>query len=220
MVVIACETLKNELNLAMEQTGCEYPVIWIESGLHESPDKLRAHLQAVIDNLEPGTALLAFGFCGNSMVGLKTPRARLILPRAADCMPLFLGSVEKREQMGNKTYFFTGGYLEAERNIVVEYGHYIERYDPETAAWLLKEMLKHYERLAVIITGAYEVSPVIQKIKPVAELLELPLETVQGDMGFFCELLSGPWPEERYLTVEPGGSITLENSLNVGFSQV
>ena len=220
MVVIACETLKNELNLAMDQTGVSYPVIWIESGLHEFPDKLRARLQEVIDDLEPGTALLAFGFCGNSMVGVNTPHARLILPRVADCMPLFLGSVEKREQMGSKTYFFTGGYLESERNLAVEYEEYLGRYDPETAAWLMQEMMKHYERFAVIDTGAYEVEPVTRKISTVAELLELPVEIVPGDMGFFCELLRGPWPDERFLTVEPGGSITLEDSLNVGFSQV
>ena len=220
MVIIACKTLKNELNMAIGQTGVSYPIIWIESGLHESPDKLRAYLQAAIDDLEPGTALMAFGFCGNSMVGLHTPRARLILPRAADCMPLFLGSVEKREQMGAKTYFFTGGYLESERNLAVEYEQALERYDPETAAWLIQEMMKHYERFAVIDTGAFEVAPVVRKIRPLAELLELPVETVPGDMGFFCELLRGPWPDERFLTVEPGGSITLEDSLNVGFSQV
>jgi hypothetical protein len=48
----------------------------------------------------------------------------------------------------------------------------------------------------------------------------MPVETVPGDLGFFCELLRGPWPDERFLTVEPGGSITLEDSLNVGLSQV
>ena len=204
----------------MAQTGCSYPVKWLESGLHEKPDNLRAQLQAVIDDLESDTALMAFGFCGNSMVGLFTPRARLILPRVADCIPLFLGSVERREQMGGKTYFFTGGYLEGERNIAVEYEHALERYDTETAAWLMRELLKHYEKLAIIDTGAFDVESVKRKISPVAELLEMPVETVPGDLGLFSELLRGPWPDERFLTVEPGGSITLEDSLNVGLSQV
>jgi hypothetical protein len=220
MKVIACETLKDELLLAMSRTGCSYPVIWVESGLHETPDKLRDTLQEILDGFESGTALMAFGFCGNSVVGLHTPRARLIMPRAADCIPLFLGSVERREQMGNTTYFFTGGYLNGERNMAVEYEHTLERYDPETAAWLMQEMMKHYEKFAVIDTGAFAVEPVKRKINPVAELLELPVETVPGDLGFFCELLRGPWPEERFLTVEPGGSITLEDSLNIGLSQV
>ena len=220
MVIIACETLRKELELAMARTGCAYPVIWVESGLHEFPEKLRAHLQKIIDDLEHDTALLAFGFCGNSAVGLNTPRARLVMPRAADCIPLFLGSVERRERMGNTTYFFTEGYLQGERNLATEYGHYAERYDPETAVWLIREMMKHYERFAVIDTGAFDPAQVAGRISAVAELLELPVEIVPGGVEFFCELLSGPWPDERFLTVEPGGSITLEDSLNAGLSQV
>ena len=220
MVIVGCETLKNELNLAMVRTDCSYPVIWLESGLHEKPDNLRSQLQTVIDDLESDTALMAFGFCGNSMVGLRTPHARLILPRVADCIPLFLGSVERREQMGNKTYFFTEGYLQGERNITTEYEYALGRYDQETAAWLMREMLKHYEKFAVIDTGTYEVESVKRKVNPVAELLEMTVETVPGDLGLFCELLRGPWPDERFLTVEPGGSVTLEDSLNVGLSQV
>ena len=176
-------------------------------------------MQKVIDDLESDTALMAFGFCGNSMVGLHTQRARLILPRVADCIPLFLGSVERREQMGGKTYFFTEGYLQGERNIATEYEHAVERYDPETAAWLMQELLKHYEKFTVIDTGTFEVESVTRRINPVAELLEMSVETVPGDLGLFCELLRGPWPDERFLTVEPGGSITLEDSLNVGLSQ-
>ena len=44
-VIVACETLRDELLAAFDQSGGELPVIWVESGLHNVPKKLKARLQ-------------------------------------------------------------------------------------------------------------------------------------------------------------------------------
>ena len=49
--IIACEMLRDELELAMETTGISYPTIWMEKGLHDDPQKLRNSLQAQLDAL-------------------------------------------------------------------------------------------------------------------------------------------------------------------------
>ena len=32
--------VRDELEMAMEQTGCGYPVTWLDAGLHNRPDRL------------------------------------------------------------------------------------------------------------------------------------------------------------------------------------
>lgn len=39
-VIIACQTIRDELNLAIFETRVSYPVILVESGLHNFPDSL------------------------------------------------------------------------------------------------------------------------------------------------------------------------------------
>jgi len=36
-VIIACNTIKDEVNKVIEEERIDYPVIWIESGLHKFP---------------------------------------------------------------------------------------------------------------------------------------------------------------------------------------
>jgi hypothetical protein len=57
-VILACEMIEDEVRLALEGAhpdGDEAPpVVWIESGLHERPERLQKALQAIIDILDEG----------------------------------------------------------------------------------------------------------------------------------------------------------------------
>ena len=76
--VIACKTIEDELNFAMQQTGCTFPVVWLEPGLHNVPEKLHAAVQTAIDDLaDDCRVLLAMGFCGNRFVQYICLRALL-----------------------------------------------------------------------------------------------------------------------------------------------
>ena len=111
-VIIGCKTLENELNCAIEQCSCAYDIKWVESGLHNLPKKLRAALQTAIDEAQGySCALLAFGYCGNSVSGLRSGETTLIIPRADDCISLLLGSNSARAAFpeGKSTYFMTEG---------------------------------------------------------------------------------------------------------------
>lgn len=220
-VVVACETLKKELETAMAQGGHRRPVVWVESGLHAWPDKLRAKLQETLDALPPETTtvLLAFGFCGNSMVGIKAGPRTLVLPRVADCIPIFLGSTQKRQAAGSDVYFLTEGYLTGEQNIIREHAYYLGRYGEKRANRIAKAMMAHYKQFAVIDTGAFPVPPIVAEIEPYAGLLGIPVNVVPGDLAILRDLLPGPWDAERFLTVPPGGQIAFEDSVGLGESQ-
>lgn len=59
-VILACEMIEDEVASALESAvardACDAsaatPLVWIESGLHERPERLRNHIQLLIDRLD------------------------------------------------------------------------------------------------------------------------------------------------------------------------
>ena len=93
-VLIACNTIRDELEKAARETEFRHPIVWIESGLHLFPASLRRRLQEELDRLhDVERVLLAFGFCGNSVIGLASRDYELIFPRVDDCITLLLGKI-------------------------------------------------------------------------------------------------------------------------------
>ena len=219
--ILSCETLKDELNLVMKNLNCSLPVIWVDSGKHAWPDKLRVSVQEAIDGLSPSykTALLLFGFCGNAMVGVKAGSRTLVLPKAADCIPLFIGSREKRDAYGTDIYFFTGGYLNSDGSIASDTSRVFTRYGEKRGLWILRKMLGHYRSFAVIDTGAFDIADVQSRIEQFAKPLEIPVETIPGNLRLIAALLSGEWNADEFLVVKPNTEITFEDSLSVGKPQ-
>ena len=43
--VISCRTVEDEVTAAAARAGVDYPVTWLESGLHNTPNILRERLQ-------------------------------------------------------------------------------------------------------------------------------------------------------------------------------
>ena len=68
----------------------------LEAQLHLSPERLKAALRvAVAEADKPGaTIVLGYGLCSNSVLGLKTEHATLVVPRVDDCIAMLLGSNE------------------------------------------------------------------------------------------------------------------------------
>jgi hypothetical protein len=55
-VILACEMIEDEVRLALEALPMDErpPVVWVESGLHERPERLRAVLKDLIAKLDEG----------------------------------------------------------------------------------------------------------------------------------------------------------------------
>ena len=210
-VIIACHTLKDELNSAIQEADCPFPVLWIESGLHLYTDTLNKRLQqelARITNVD--RILLAFGYCGNSLLGLTSPHAQLVFPCVDDCISLLLGSQHARKKISEEmgTYYLTKGWLEFESNIWQEYQYAVKRYGEEKAERLFRQILNHYHRLAVIDTGAYEVADFLELTEKIAATLKLSHQIIPGSTSYLKKLLTGPWDDE-FVIVPPGEIVTL-----------
>jgi hypothetical protein len=55
-VILACEMIEDEVRLALQAVpeDARPPLVWIESGLHERPEKLKVAIQALLDLLDAG----------------------------------------------------------------------------------------------------------------------------------------------------------------------
>lgn len=212
-VIIACSVLQDELDMVFGELGYSFPCIWIPQGLHNTPELLREKLQEILDSIShAGRIILCMGYCGNAVLGLKNGSCELVMPKVEDCITLLLGSQERRRKMTEEegTYFLTKGWIQGGRTIWNEYEHLKMRCGAVRAVRLLREMMKNYSRLVILDTGAYKISEVRGEVEKTADILALRCQTAEGTVEYLKELVSGPWPEQRFLTVPAGMTVTEE----------
>ncbi len=209
--MIACETLRDELLFTMETAGVTMPVIWIASGLHNTPNKLHDRLQEALDSIkEYAHVYLLFGFCGNAVRELKTGAFELIIPRVDDCISLLIGSPQKRVEIGKEyaAYFMTEGWLRGERNIWVEYKHCLEKYGQEQTAEIITAMYGHYRSLGLLDAGVSPIGPLVSATAMIAEKFGLVQKVIPATTSYIQALLLGPWPAAYFIVKGPHSEIT------------
>jgi len=208
--IVACETVGEELKpLLPPGTECKS----LQFGLHLSPDKLRRELQEEI-NASDGvdTIILGYGLCSNGVVGLRSARSRLVIPRMDDCIGIFLGSraaYQKQFDREPGTYYLTKGWIECGDTPFSEHEKMVGKYGEETARWISRELLKHYTRLALINTGQYQVEHYRTYSRRVADFFELRFEEIDGSTRLLEKLIRGCWDDE-FVVVEPEQEITAQ----------
>jgi len=207
--IIACQTLQDELNLAIQETRCQYPVIWLESKYHISPNSLREKLQSEIDNLKKiDTILFAYGSCGSGLVGLTASTANLIIPKTEDCISMILSQPTKTFERPKKTYFITKGWMDSSSSLLEEYEHTLKRHGEERTKRIFKLMLGHYQYLMLIDTGAYNLDEWKNKAQELAQKVNLELVTKETSIWLLKQLLTGPY-DENFCTIKKGETVSL-----------
>ncbi len=210
-IAVACHTLRDEIELVANNLQIDFPIIWIDSGLHNYPDKLKETLQNQIDRIDNvDNVLLLFGACGNSLLGLKSAKAFLIFPKVDDCISLFLGGNKQKQLIDSEapSYYLTKGYLESESTIWTEYCQCINKYGHNKTKVIFDKIFNKYKRLILIETGAYNPKDILETTTKISNELGLVQETVQGTLRIVYKALKGEWDEE-FVVVKPGNTISL-----------
>lgn len=218
--VVACNTLRDEINYVMERRNLKLNIEWIDSGLHNFPDKLNSYIQKAVDNITiPDNILLLFGYCGRAIDGIYSNNAKIIFPKVDDCISLFLGGMERKKKLEKKApaYYFTKGYLENENNIWNEYQYCINKYGKEKAIKLMKRMLNNYEYIRVIDTGAYPLKKVIHQTKKISKEFELKHEVISGNLNILDKALRENW-DLSFIKKDLGEKITLSDIEDIDYS--
>lgn len=228
--VIACGVLEPELLKLAQDSPNEIEIEMLEAGLHDRPDLLREQVQAAIQRAEAEgceAVAIGYGLCGRGLSGIVARSVPVVIPRAHDCMTLFLGSRQAyREQFTRHpgTFYITAGWYEHK---VRPIGHEEEKYyevhedltqDPRYAPWqdqfghdeavhLIEfhdSWKRNYSRAAFIDTGPDDKSRYEEFAQSMAESLGWRYEAIQGDPHLLYKLVNGPWDEGEFLLLRPG----------------
>ena len=209
--VLACETLRDELEMAIEKTESTFEVHWVISGLHSFPDRLRATLQHQLDNMEDcGRVLMAFGGCNNSTVGVNTGNKELIFPKVDDCISMLIGSAKERIKLGGEsTHFVTPGWLRGEFNAREIYTYVTEKYGEKTGNLMAKRMLHQYKHIGLLDDGSYHLESFLPTFHKLSSDLKLEEQICPASIQYLCNLLTGPWAPDRFNVFPP--RFTIQN---------
>ena len=231
--LIACEVLAREVYLCAARSLPIVDVELVEKGLHNTPDLLRAELQERIDKAQDkryDAILLGYGLCGNSLLNLTARETRLVMPRAHDCITLYLGArtVYNQQFAENPgTYYYTADYIErtgsdvesiavslgtaTQANIQAVYEEYVAKYGKDNADYLMEVMgawSEHYSRAVYIDHEETRFLGYEQVAIDEAQRRGWSYQKVAGTLALFWQLMSGEWPSHDFLIVEPGQKIT------------
>jgi hypothetical protein len=228
-LALTCEALARTIYKLSAETEHTITTQLFRQGLHNRPKNLRLVLQEEIDAIEAGrydAILLVYGMCGTSTVGLTARQTPLIIPRAHDCITLYLGSRARYNEEFQRhpgTYWYSVDYMErAEAGAGValgaagieeseaQYEEYVAKWGKETADMLMEEMRKwsqHYTRAAFIDTGLGDRAPYEQMARDKAKKEGWIFERLQGNNQLLAALVNGAWAEADFLVVPPGHTI-------------
>lgn len=212
-VLLACRTIEDEIQQVLAKKHPDLKdIIWIESGLHNSPVILHAAIQKELDQIvDIDRVLLGFGFCGNAVMNLKTQEYTLIIPRAEDCITLLLGSEEIRNAPPAKeTYFLTPGWLRGEVNIYDEYLYSLKKYGKELTEEIYSQLLAHFKYLGTIDTGTSDFTNFLRTTQHIADELGLQQRSIQGTLSYLEKLLTGPWSDDEFISLSAHSSLSME----------
>lgn len=227
-IALTCSALSRSVYAVAAQSTSIISVRLYDQGLHNVPKNLRARLQSEIDSIPENACdaiLLAYGTCGLATIGLQARQIPLIMPRAHDCITLYLGSQQRYQEEFEAypgTYWYSQDYLERNPNSSVALGaasiqiseslyrEYVEKYGQENADYLMEvmgEWGKHYDRAVYIDTGLDQGAIYENVAREQAERRGWRFERRQGDRRLLQMLLTGDWPENEFLLVPPGHAI-------------
>ena len=229
--LVLCDMLMLPAETLAADSPHEIVMSDLSASLHVEPLPLRDRIQEEIDRIEAedpdvDAILLGYGLCGGATGGLTSKRVPLVLPRAHDCVTIFLGSRERymREQESAPgTYWFTEdnvkrgnafmGWLlgdsERSEGMKSTYEEYVEKYGVENADYLMEalgEWQQHYSRGAFIETGMAPDDVAKERAQQETENRGWRFETVLSDLGIIERLLEGEWNED-FLVIQPGETV-------------
>ena len=231
-IALTCSALARSIYAASATSPHAIQVRLLDQGLHNTPRTLREALQAHLDQITPedcDAVLLAYGICGTSTVGVTARGVPVVMPRAHDCITLYLGSREQYQAEFDAhpgTYWYSVDYMENSKGGAGLgsmtpgediYETYVARYGKDNADYLMEvmgEWGKHYDRAVFIDTGLGDGARYEQMARDQAARRGWTYERKQGNRRLIELLVNGDWPTDEFLVVPPG--FTLHQSSDEG----
>jgi hypothetical protein len=225
IVVIACQVFQ-DLFKRYAPPGMINKYIYLDYGLHSHPRKLTLAVQEALDGLsEPSLVILGYGLCGNGLSGIRAGIHTLLIPRADDCIAIFLGSYERYQRefkSESGTYYLTKGWLESGSNPLQEYQEYVQKYGLVKANWLIDSLYHNYRRVALVADSQADLDAYRSQALEVAKFCErwgMRYQEILGSSAYFERLIQiallAEQADENFILVSPGEDLRQDQFLRL-----
>jgi hypothetical protein len=234
--LISCEIFFREMCAAVARSPHQIDVSFLPKGLHDiGAGPMLKRLQDVVDQVDStryDAVLLGYALCGMGIAGLVARSLPIVIPRAHDCITLYLGSKERYIEYFNShpgVYFQTTGWMERGAGIdpsgqlptqhlaglTSTYQELVEKYGEDNAKFLFEELgdlTRNYGQFTFIEMGVEPDDRFERKAREEAAKRGWKFEKISGDMSLVRRFTDGEWNEEDFLVLQPGQRVAATNN--------
>jgi hypothetical protein len=233
--IIACKVFYRDLSILCANSENFTDITYMRQNLHNVPAKLREALQAEINSVDGGAdphttypaygrefdaILLCFGLCSNTVDGLTSKKHSLVIPRAHDCITLFLGSAERYgaySKTHKGVYWYNQNWIEtASVPGYEQHESLLKKYTPRYGEAKARKMVlaseqwtENYNAAVFIRSDLFDSSDGEEYSRRCAEYIGWAHSATDGSSAYLRDFLSGKWDGKKFLIVPPGKRVAL-----------
>lgn len=233
ILCLGCEALARIIYHCAAHSPHIIDVRLLKLGLHNQPADLRTKIQQEIDEAAHQSydaVVLSYGLCGRAIEGLAARKIPLVVPRAHDCITLFLGDrarYKEEFESCSGTYWYSLDYIErgnhnsADLALLTGQGSrldadtiylgYIKKYGQKKADRLMEVLTAwqdNYNRAVFIDLQIGSSEHVENQARQDANERGWTFERMAGDIQLISRLLDGEWDTD-FLVLQDGQTVAM-----------